>query len=152
MKYNLYQNTYIHNSLREFRSATNMCLVLLNLGLLLLTDIPVVEMSCSDAQIRREAQPGKVRCLTPSCNLVHRAPQVSQITIGTNEGKNIDSGGSGAFGNEEERHPHEVNTKLDSIQSETLFRDSDCFRRRKWAEADVGNSISCIAHDSRLQK
>lgn len=129
-----------------------MCLVLLNLGLLLLTEIPVVEMSCSNAQIRREAEPSKIRRLAPSCNFVHRTPQVSQITVGTNEGKNIDSGGGGAFGNEEERHPHEVNTKLDRVQSETLFRDSDCFGGRKWAETDVGNSIGCIAHDSRLQK
>lgn len=129
-----------------------MCLVLLDLGLLLLTEIPVVEMSGSNAQIRREAQPSKVRCLAPSCDFVHRTPQVSQITVGTNEGKNIDSGGGGSLGNEKERHPHEVNTKLDSIQSETLFRDSNCFGRRKWAEANVGNSIGCVSHDARWKK
>lgn len=87
--------------------------------------IPVVEVSSPGAEICREAQPAQIRKLQQAGRLIDGAPEVRDVAVDADEADNVNRGLDGSLGAEEERHPDEVEGKLDGVEGHGVFGGAD---------------------------
>lgn len=93
---------------QSHKSSHPCCPPLFRLSDLLAGKVPVIEIASAGAQVRRKAEPDQVGCLAPSGAGIDPAPEIGDVPVEANEGKDVDGCLNGALRDEEERHPGEV--------------------------------------------
>lgn len=126
-----------------------MFLLLLVLsGSLCVFQIPVVQVSRSITQVCCKAQPCQVRSLAPARNRIHGSPQVGQVAIESQQGNDVNGSFNRALCDEEERHPGEVEAKLDGVNGHAMLCCLDGLWRGQRGEADVSGAVGGVSHES----
>lgn len=78
----------------------------------LASQIPPIQVANSSAKVRRKRQPSKVRQLEVRRDLIHFAPQIRQVHVGGNQGRDVDQRKHGLLEAKEERRPDQIEDKL----------------------------------------
>jgi len=115
---------------------------------LLISSVPVVEIPDTSTEIGGITQPSQVWSQSPASNLVDLAPDVGQVSDGTGKCNDVNSGFNWALGDEEERHPEEVETELDSVESRAVLGRLDIVGRLQRREAGAVGAIGGVAHEA----
>jgi hypothetical protein len=99
---------------------------------LLIRNIPVIQIPDARAQIRSESKPSEIRHQSPSSNGINLAPDVGQVAGDAGQGNDVDGGFDGSLGDEEERHPEEVEAELYGVEGCALLEENELFGRGEW--------------------
>ena len=94
---------------------------------LLVRNIPIIQIAHSSAQISSEAQPAEIWCKSPCSDGINLAPDVGEVAGDAGQGDDVDGGFDGTLGDEEERHPEEVEAQLDGVEGCALFEEDELF-------------------------
>jgi hypothetical protein len=94
---------------------------------LLIRNIPIIQIPHPSAQVSSEAQPAEIWCKSPCGNGINLAPDVGEVAGDAGQGDDVDGGFDGALGDEEERHPEEVEAELDGVEGCALFEEDVLF-------------------------
>lgn len=102
--------------MQRLMTISPMCRHLAALGSLA-SEIPVVKVSTSSAQVRGEGQPAQVRHEGIASSLIYLAPDVDEPSGETSQRNDIRSGFDGTAEAEEQWHPDQVQAELDGVKS-----------------------------------
>lgn len=91
----------------------------------LASEVPVVKVSTTSAQIRGEGQPAQVRHKGITGSLVDLAPDVDEPSGQTGERNDVRSGLNRTAEAEEQRHPDQIQAELDGIEGGAVSCESD---------------------------
>jgi hypothetical protein len=94
---------------------------------LLIRNIPIIQIPDPSAQVSSEAQPSEIWCKGPCGNGINLAPDVGEVAGDAGQSDDVDGGFDGALGDEEERHPEEVEAELDGVEGCALFEEDVLF-------------------------
>lgn len=146
---NSLSGTFVDGSQKILWFARPQCKLSLQiLTTLAALEVPVVEISNTGRQVGREAEPGKVGNLAPGGDLINRAPDVSQISIETKKGGNVNGSFDRSVCAEEDGHPGKVQDELEGVQSHALLSRGSLFGRGEEGEASGGRAMSSITHQA----
>ena len=116
---------------------------------LFVLQVPVIQIANSRADVSGEAQPAKIWGHAPPSDTVDRPPEVGQIGISAEESDDVNGGFDWSLGDEEERHPGQVQAKLDSVQGCALLGHSDLVDGREWrVNSGIDRAVGSVAHES----
>jgi len=114
----------------------------------LVLQVPIIQISHSNRQIRRKAEPSQIWNQAPRSDGINLAPQVRHVSNGSGEGDDVDSGLDGAPGTKEERHPDEVEAELDGVEGGSVLGGFEDVFWLEGGEAGGDGAVGGVAHEA----
>lgn len=115
---------------------------------LLGSQLPPIEIPHPDAQVRREAQPPKVRGHAPGRDGVELAVQVGQVDVGAEQRQDVDRRGDGLLDAEKNGRPDQVQGKLDRVDGRGVACGCDGVWTIERGEPVEPGAMSSVAHQA----
>jgi len=111
------------------------------------SEVPTVQVPTASAQIAGKSQPTQVGNKSVTRGLINLTPDVDQPASDTGKGHDIGSRFDRAAEAEEQRHPDQVQTELDGVESGAVLGQSD--GRRVGAGGAYGpGAVGGVAHEA----
>lgn len=128
-----------------YKKVRSFILLLLSTLNSFLGDIPSIQIPHAKIQIRRIPQPSQIRHHKPRRHVINPIVIIRQPDGHSCLQRDIHQGQHGLAQAEEERHPEEIGSELDGIETLRVMRDMADERGRR-REAGGGGAIASIAH------
>lgn len=122
--------------------------LLLVLGVFLIGQIPVAQVSDADREVGAKSEPGDIWHQTPARDTVNRTPEIGQVAINADQGHKIGGRLGGSPGDEEQRHPRQIQAELDGVQRRAVLGGADGAGRVQRRGAVVDGTVRGVAHQA----